>query len=271
MSLIHHIASGQAALAAETAGSGSPVLLLHAGVCDRRMWRAQQDGLDAHNTVIAYDRRGFGATQASKEDYSSVEDLKTVIDAAADGAPAILVGCSQGGGGALDMALRHPAYVRALILIAPNVSGAPSPAHPPAIAALVAQREQAQKAGDPDRINAIQARILLDGPLQSEGRVKGAARDLFLDMNAIALRSPPVGKNLDDEDAFHRLDEIKVPALVLWGEYDATGRMLNGVAHVPSLERPAEVTSLIAEFVDRLAVGFSASLDPSTIKISHRD
>src|SRR5205814_1594946 len=78
-------------------GVGDPVVFLHAAVCDSRMWRAQLDAVGASNKAIAYDRRGFGETHAAKEDFSSVADLLAVIDAVGNGAPAILVGCSQGG------------------------------------------------------------------------------------------------------------------------------------------------------------------------------
>jgi len=57
MSFNRQIASGRAMLAAEVVGSGDPVVFLHAGVCDRRMWRAQLDGVGANNKAIAYDRR----------------------------------------------------------------------------------------------------------------------------------------------------------------------------------------------------------------------
>ncbi len=268
-SAMHDVASGRAMLATEVVGCGTPVVFLHAGVCDSRMWRVQLDSLGANHQAIAYDRRGFGKTRAEQEDYSAVEDLKVVIDAVAGIAPVILVGCSQGGGVALDMALRYPSYVRALILISSNVSGAPAPSYSPAIETLVTQRQLAQKAGDLTKINLIQARILLDGPLQSEGRVKGFARDLFLAMNDVVLRSAPVGANLDNEHAFQCLNEIMTPSFVLWGEYDfphiqvrshhlmatlpnASGKMLRGVAHIPSLEQPEAMTNLIIEFIGRL-------------------
>jgi pimeloyl-ACP methyl ester carboxylesterase len=264
----HQITSGQARLAATVVGDGDPVVFLHAAVCDSRMWRAQLDAVGASHTAIAYDRRGFGETRVEKEDFSSVADLMAVIDAAGNGAPAILVGCSQGGRVALDAALLHPSYVRALVLIAPAVSGAPEPIHPPDIAGLMARLKDAEQAGDLDRVNAIKAHHWLDGPLQPEGRVTGEARRLFLDMNAIALRSPPIGANLDVAPAFHRLGEISVPSLVMWGDLDfphiqqrcrhiatampnGSGHMLTGMAHLPSLERPAEITSLVAAFIDR--------------------
>jgi pimeloyl-ACP methyl ester carboxylesterase len=262
----HQVVSGRAALAADVVGSGDPVVFLHAAVCDTRMWRAQLDGVGAK--AIAYDRRGVGVTRAEKEDYSAVADLLAVIDAVADGAPAILVGCSQGGRIAIDTALRHPSHVRALVLIAPSVPNAPEPIYPPDIKRVMVRLQEAEAAGDLDRVNAIKAHLWLDGPLQSEGRVAGEARRLFLDMNAVAQRSPPAGTNIDVAPAFSRLREIAVPSLVIQGDHDfphiqersrqiatmmpnGSFHALTGTAHLPSLERPAEVTGLLVEFINR--------------------
>jgi pimeloyl-ACP methyl ester carboxylesterase len=263
----HQIASGRARLAVNVVGRGDPIVFLHAAVCDSRMWRAQLDAIGASHKAIAYDRRGFGETRAEKEDFSAIADLLAVIDAVGNGAPAILVGCSQGGRIALDTALLHPSHVRALVLIAPAASGAPEPIYPPDIEDLMARLKDAEQARDLDRVNFVKAHLWLDGPLQPEGRVTGEARKLFLDMNVIALRSPPIGSNLDVAPTFHRLGEISAPSLVLWGDLDfphiqercrhiamtmpnASGRMLTGTAHLPSLERPTEITRLLAEFID---------------------
>lgn len=268
MSSNHRIASGRAALAAEVIGSGDPVVFLHAGICDRRMWRAQLDGIGAHNKAIAYDRRGFGETHADKENFSAVADLMAVIDAMADGKPVLLVACSEGGRIALDAALLHPSFIRALVLISPSVTGAPAPIYPPEIQSLMDQIKNAQGAGDLDRVNAIKARLFLDGPRAREGRVIGQARQLFLDMNGIALRSPPIGTNLDVAPAFHRLREVKAPTLVMCGDLDLPNiqersryvaatvlngsyHELTGAAHLPSLERPADITGPIAAFIHR--------------------
>lgn len=268
MSAHYQIPSGRATLAAEIVGNGDPVVFLHAGVCDSRMWRAQLDGIGAGNRAIAYDRRGYGETRAEKEDFSAVADLMAVIDAVANGTPAILVGCSEGGRIALDAALRHPSSVRALVVIAPSVTGAPEAVYPPETMGLMAQLKHAQKAGDLDQVIAIKARLWLDGPLEREGRVMGQARRLFFDMNGIALRSPPIGSNLDAAPAFGRLGELSAPLLVIQGNLDfphiqersrhiattvlnGSFHELPGAAHLPSLERPAEVTGLLAEFVNR--------------------
>jgi pimeloyl-ACP methyl ester carboxylesterase len=262
----YQIVSGRASLAVDVAGVGDPIVFLHAGVCDRRMWREQVTVLGAQYKAIAYDRRGFGETLFEAEDYSAIRDLMGVIDAVADGAPAILVGCSQGGRIALDAALSHPSRVRALVLIAPSVFGAPTPVYPPEIEVLLARLNEAEESGDIDRANAIEAHLWLDGPLAAEGRVSGRARELFLDMNGMALRAPPSGTNRDAVPAFQRLGEIAVPTLVIQGDLDfphiqersryiaatmpnASYRDIAGAAHVPSVERPAEITSLISEFV----------------------
>ncbi|WP_341912481.1 alpha/beta hydrolase [Ferrovibrio terrae] len=272
MTTYHTIASGRAMLAVETVGSGDPVVFLHANVGDRRMWRAQMDGISAGNMAVAYDRRGFGDTRGEPEDYSAISDLMAVLGATAKGRSAILVGCSQGGRIAIDTALRHPSAVRGLVLISPTVTGAPDPVLPPDIKSLLAEQKAAEAAGDLDRVIAIKARLWLDGPLQPEGRVTGRARQLFLDMNATALRSSPLGMDMDaPPGAFQHLGEIAVPALVICGDMDfphiqercravaglmpnATHHVLPDAAHVPSLDRPAEITALVTGFIARCRV-----------------
>lgn len=267
MRTTHRIASGRAMLAAEVVGSGDPVVFLHARVADRRMWREQLDGVGANNKAIAYDRRGFGETHTDDENFSAIADLMAVIDAMANTKPAILVGCSQGGGIVLDAALRHPSSFRSLVLIAPNVAGAPEATGSPEIDSLRAQLKEAETIGDINQAIALRTRLSLDGPLEQEGRVMGPARQLFIDMNSVALRTPPIGVNLDIAPAYHRLGEISIPSLVICGDLDfpttqersryvATAVLngsyheLSGTAHLPSLERPADITGLIMEFIN---------------------
>jgi pimeloyl-ACP methyl ester carboxylesterase len=130
--------------------------------------------------------------------------------------------------------------------------------------------ERATEAGDLDAANRLEVRYWLDGPLAPEGRVGGAARQLALDMNAIALRSP-LGEGAGESglDAWGRLGEIRAPATMAWGDLDEPDgialyraiagrlpalvdtRVLPGMAHLPSLERPEVVAALIAGAVGR--------------------
>jgi pimeloyl-ACP methyl ester carboxylesterase len=221
-------------------------------------------------TTIAYDRRGFGETLHVDESYAHVDDLRAVLDAVAPHEPAVLVGCSQGGRIAIDAALAIPPQVRALLLVAPAISGAPEATDlPPAIQRWIERVEAAEAASDVDRINVLEAHAWLDGPLQAEGRVSGAARDLFLDMNELALRAEVRGEEVTPPSAYDRLREITVPSLVVYGDLDfphiaancehvarelphAQVLRLRGAAHLPNLEDAGGFNRALAAFLRSL-------------------
>lgn len=265
------VPSGLTKLAAEIAGDGTPVVFLHAGVADRRMWREQLAALaqaSGRYRPIAYDRRGFGDTLHAEEPFSQVGDLVAVLDHFAPRERVVLVGCSQGGRIAIDATLAHPKRIRALVLVAPAISGAPEvTAFPPPIQAWIDKVERAEAANDIDGLNALEAHAWLDGPLASDGRVTGAVRELFLDMNELALRSERRGTEIAPPTAYARVHDIEVPALVLWGELDfshvaqnceylkaqlpkATAQCLRHAAHLPNLEHPAEFNRILLRFLE---------------------
>src|SRR3546814_6357708 len=71
------VASGKARLAGVQDGAAdalrTPVIFLHAGVADGRMWQAQLDEFAPRHRVVAYDRRGFGKTRGQAETFRSEE------------------------------------------------------------------------------------------------------------------------------------------------------------------------------------------------------
>lgn len=262
------IASGKAQLKGVEDGEGPAVVFLHAGVCDKRMWRDQMAALAARCRVIAYDRRGFGETSYEVETFSHMGDLRRVLDELGI-ERASLIGCSQGGRFSIDFALAHPERVAKLVLVAPAIGGAPQPErYPTDIEELVRQAERAEDEEDFDLVNRIEARLWLDGPRSAEGRVKGAARDLFLAMNIIPLRSPSPGKDSPASDSYDRLEQIAAPTLMIWGDLDfpdlkdrcktaaqrikgAKHEIMPGTAHLPNLEQPERFNDIVARFLDR--------------------
>jgi pimeloyl-ACP methyl ester carboxylesterase/3-hydroxyisobutyrate dehydrogenase-like beta-hydroxyacid dehydrogenase len=262
------VESGRAALAANRHGDGRPVIFLHAGVADSRMWTGQMPAVGSRACAVSYDRRGFGRTSTPDEPFSNTDDLRAVHESVSD-QPVVLVGCSQGGRISIDYALAYPGQVAGLVLIAPAVSGAPGWTDLPAgIEELSDELDRAGERGDLDRVNEIEARFWLDGPLGAGGRVTGGLRDLFLDMNAIALRHPELTGEQEPRPAYERVSRIEVPVLVMWGDLDfpdtvkncrhladtmpdARGFEIPGVAHLPNLERPDTVNEFIVDFVDR--------------------
>ena len=264
------VPSGKAVLRGEKAGSGTPVVFLPAGVADRRIWRPQLSALQDDFHVVAYDRRGFGDTAHADETYSHAGDLRAVLDHLAF-PQAVLVGGSQGGRVALEFTLAHPDRVRALVLVAPALTGAPPPAEFPAeVEARLEKLEAAEESGDVDRVNALEAHVWLDGPTAPEGRVGGPVRDLFLDMNGRALRATPLGQEAPTEPLWPRLNEIRVPTLLVWGDLDlphvpgrcahllatmrdARAYEMAGTAHLPNLERPETFTAALRDFLTTLS------------------
>lgn len=249
--------------------SGSTVVLLHAGVADRRSWYAVVPDLLVAHSVLAYDRRGFGESPPAQQPFTHVEDLETVLDAATAG-PVWLVGCSQGGRIALDATLTFPERMAGLVLINPAVSDAPEVEADPETERLSAEIEAAEVAGDLDEALRLETRLWLDGPAGPDGRIAGPVRDLFRAMNAIALRSEAESEHSGSSDvsAWTRLDEITLPVTVAWSELDVevfqergqqlaerlpagVGRELISVAHLPELEDPTAVADLILGALDR--------------------
>ncbi len=262
------VTSGKAQLAVVTAGTGTPIVFLHAGVADWRMWRAQIETFSRTHKTIAYDRRGYGETTYSEEPHDILADLAAVLDATAKGEQVVLVGCSMGGRLAADFTVSHLDRVKGVVLVGAGISGAPEPAldtFSRTIRKLFGEVEAAEKLGDKDRVNALEAHAWLDGAEQTEGRVSGDKRDLFLDMNGKALRAAPAGKNTSTVKAYDRIGELKMPVLFIIGEYDFsdindTSRHLATVApnaklvalksaHLPSLEEPEAFNAALLAFL----------------------
>jgi pimeloyl-ACP methyl ester carboxylesterase len=259
--------SGSARIAYDDVGAGPPVLLVHAGVNDRRSWHHVVDDLSPTRRLLAFDQRGFGDTTHVAEEHSGPDDALAVLGHAGVEGPVDVVGCSMGGRLALDLALAHPDRVRRLVLIGAACRGAPDPfpdEYPESYREIGHAIEAAEEGGDLDTVNQLEAWLWLDGPTAREGRVEGEARALFLDMNGRALAAEDTGDERELPSAWDRLGEITVPTLVLLGDLDledvavvneglaeripdATFELLQRTAHVPHLEGHERCLAAIRE------------------------
>jgi hypothetical protein len=95
------------------------------------------------------------------------------------------------------------------VLIGTAIRGAPYPNLEKGPTAELNARIEA--AGDLDEVGRLDAWMWLDGPSAEEGRVDGPARELFLDMNARALRARDPGEQAEIAPAWPRLGEITAP------------------------------------------------------------
>ena len=250
----------------ERSGTGSPLLLIHAGIADSRMWEPQAKALANHFDMIRPDLRGFGASELPPAPYSMLADLIALLDHLEVGR-AHVVGCSMGGTLAIDLAVEHPERVDRLVLVAAGVSGSNLGA---ADAALFAEVEAADKAGDLDAVNRAEVRLWVDGPRRPEGSAPAAVRNLVLDMNGRALRSDfdSAKSQSLDPPAVTRLNQIRAPTLVIVGDQDLphasanadliTSKVLGArtviikdAAHLPSLEQPEAFNRVLLDFLTK--------------------
>ncbi len=107
----------------EQHGEGAPILCIHGTSSSALMWGDAVATLARIGRVIVYDRRGHTRSERP-EPYERTSVSEHADDAAAlldalRATPAIVIGRSYGGAVALDLAMRHPAHVRALVLLEP--------------------------------------------------------------------------------------------------------------------------------------------------------
>ena len=102
-------------------GSGSPTLILDAGLGnDSLIWGGVQPALAKSTRVCAYDRAGWGLSQAvpGPQDANHIADeLHGLLDAAGIQGPVVLMGHSIAGIYIRAYATRYPAHVAGLIFV----------------------------------------------------------------------------------------------------------------------------------------------------------
>ena len=139
----------------DSGGDGPPLVLLHPGIGDSRIWEPVLPALTASYRVVRYDARGFGRSPAPTAKFSLLADLISVLGSYGLDRAAF-VGCSQGGGSALGLTLEQPARVSALVLLCPVSRATRGQREPDE---LDAEYERALDAGDVDALADLLQRI----------------------------------------------------------------------------------------------------------------
>lgn len=210
-----------------------PVVLLHHFYGSVATWRHTIDGLADSYRVAAFDRPGFGLTERPRRDDWNGDNPYTrarsvaITDALLDRLDvdrAVLVGASAGGTVALETYARHPERVRALVLVAPAITG--DVGAPPAIRGVL-RTPQARRlgphvvrrfAGEVDRERV--AGGWADPSRATEADVDAYRQPMRVDRWAEGLwhvftAEPP-------PDLASLLGRIDVPTLVVSGDADRT-------------------------------------------------
>lgn len=251
-------------LAYDEAGSGHPLLLVHAGIVDRRMWDSVWDVLEDGFRVIRPDLRGFGDTPVATQPFTNWNDLADLVRSLG-AAPAHVIGVSMGGGASLDLAIAAPELVDRLMLVAPGQAGW---SWSPQLKADWEAEEAAWQRRDLDEVAWMNVRTWVDGPLR-DGPAPEGLRQAVFEMYRHALELQAIEGAVDssalEPPSSGRLAEVKAPTLVVVGELDQPDMMsvgehlareiagarlarMMGVAHLPPMEAPEEFVRMVQEF-----------------------
>jgi 3-oxoadipate enol-lactonase len=249
----------------EVAGAGEPVVLVHAGVANLRMWDAEAAALADAYRVIRYDTRGYGETETEAVEYSNRADLAALLEHLSEPA-AHVVGLSRGGMIALDFALEFPERVRSLVVAAGGVGGYEPPEQSPA--ATWDEAEKLWEGKDWEALAEWETSFWADGPGQSPDRVPHVRAKVhaWVLANYRAEREDGTPQALDPP-ASVRLHELQAPLLVLLGTLDepetnasmrhlaasVPGARLEELesAHMLNLEHPERFAALLREHFER--------------------
>jgi len=109
----------------ETKGQGTPLVFVHGGFVDSRMWEPQVKYFSERYQVLRYDLRGHGRTGGTKRDRYTIDlfadDLKALLETLGLDR-VILCGLSLGGMIAQSFAVRYTESLFALVLADTAVS-----------------------------------------------------------------------------------------------------------------------------------------------------
>jgi 3-oxoadipate enol-lactonase len=256
-------------LAFETDGRASApaLLLLPTGVATMRMWDPQLAELATGHFVVRIDPRGSGATRYDDVPYSDRDDVRSVLDHLGV-EQATVVGAGHGGTIALDLALESPERVSGLVIVGGGPSGYPEAELTREEHRRIEELDAAIAASDISLLIRLETTLWAAGPLRLESNLDPAFVALAHELNApnaMHAQHPARPEPLEPP-AYGRLGDIRAPALVVVGDYDlsvtraqyeylldalpaATGFRCHEAAHLPNIERRAEFTHVLLDWL----------------------
>ena len=238
-------------LSYDVAGTGPPLVLLHAGVADRHMWDDVVAPLSSAFTVITPDLRGFGQSPIGTGLYSHVDDVASVLGELGVDRAAV-VGASFGGLVALQLAHAAPHLVDALVLAAPPLPGWTWSA---AMTGFWEEEDAALERGDLDAAVEVNVTMWAGADPAVRARVREMQRRAFelqLDSPAEA-RDDPVDPSAVGAPTLVVVGSADLPDFAGIADHlvatmpDATKRVVDGAGHLVAMERPAEFAALVAD------------------------
>jgi pimeloyl-ACP methyl ester carboxylesterase len=256
----------------EMVGEGPPFVMIHAGVADSRQWNNEFAHFADRFQVVRYDLRGYGRSEPVAGEFSHLADLIALLDYLELHEPALLMGCSMGGGLAINFALTRPLQTAGLILVG---SGPPGLELDTPTPAKFAEAEKAYRAGDFDLLAEIETQIWFDGVGRTPDQVNQRMRRLAYEMNrqALAHYAKKLGQQLPDTEivAADQISALPTLTFIIVGAHDipythaaadymldrlpsARKALIANAAHLSNMDQPEEFRRLVTEFLAESAL-----------------
>ncbi len=263
---VDYIAIDRLQIAFRQAGDGPPLLLLHGGISDSRVWRDQLHDLSDEFTVVAWDAPGCGQSSDPPETFRLPEYadcLAAFIDAVGLGRPNVL-GHSFGGGLGLELYGRHPGIPRSLLLAGAYAGWAGS--LPPEeveerLGLALRMADQLPMPVEPDSIPGLLTNAM---PAERIEELKA----IMADVRPVGTRV--MARAFAEADLRDVLPRIAVPTLLLYGADDerapldvakaleasipnSTFVTMPGLGHEAYLEAPQTFNAEVRRFLRSLS------------------
>lgn len=253
----------------EMKGAGHPIVLIHGGYLDRRMWDEQFTVLAERYQVVRYDIRGFGRSDLPAVAYSDREDLYALLQAL-NIKQTYLLALSLGGIIAVEFTLEHPEMVDALIL-----EGTPIPGYPLELACTPQQLQELKQRWTPfaqatrEKNTASMVDFLMADPTLMPSPQYPVARQHVRQMlteYSFAWVLNPAPKQELVPPAYERLTDIHIPTLLIVGSedhfqlHDSADRLQQAIIgsklikiaethHMPNIEKPEQFNQIVLDFL----------------------
>lgn len=243
----------------EMYGHGAPLVFLHAGIADHRMWDRQVEYFSSKYTVVRLDSRGYGQSDAATGPYVPADDLYALLQFLKLDR-ACIIGSSIGGSQAFDMAAAHPQAVSALVIVGGSPIWIPySDTLNRRMAAIAANAKQ--------KGSAAMTEGWMHDPMlvvaRTQPKIDKEMRT-FLGENTNGILGPPFMR--PPKIPLPKLSDIKMPALVIVGGSDdpeiverahlivqqmpnAKEVVIKDADHMVNMEKPKEFNRALESFL----------------------
>ena len=256
----------------EVAGSGPPLVLLHGFSGSGGTWATLVDKWSAEYTTVAVDLAGHGRSDAPAEGERyrmsrAVADLVALLRTFGYERAAWL-GYSLGGRTALQLAVRHPEAVAALVIEGASAGLADAAERAARVRSDEALAARIERDGVEAFVDGWERLPLFATQAVLPAEVRAAVRATRLANSAWGLANSLRGMGAGAQEPLHDcLAEVRAPTLLLAGALDlkyaaiasemaqklpnATMHLIDGAGHAAHLERREQFSRPVLDFLRR--------------------